>query len=165
MTELERLTETFRSLGAPEPEAWASSQIDEGINQLGRFLFLRQAWKHVLDDCDESWIDAEISYSQKSPDAPGAGTGKSLERILRTGCSRADITAVVRGMQFDLLSGICYLLDDPGDLEETVQNVSWSLFQIDQDGNPIASIDALHESVLELDPTGREMRPPPDPAG
>lgn len=159
MTELKHLTDVFRSLGANDPELWASSQVDEGINQLGRFLFLRQAWRHVLGEDDYTWIDAEISFSGKSPEAPGSGTGKALERLLKTGCTRADITTVVRGMQFELLYAFCYLLDDPGDLEEVVQDVSWALFQIDQDGNPTAPIDALHESVLELDPTGREMRP------
>lgn len=163
MTKLERLTEIFRSLGANEPEAWATSQINEGINQLGRFLFLRQAWRRVLAEDDHSWIDAEISLSRKSPKAPGSGTGESLERLLKAGCARADITNVARGMQYDLLFALCYLIDDPGDLEEIVQNVSWALFQIDQDGNPTAPIDALHESVLELDPTGREMRSAREP--
>lgn len=159
MSELERLTEIFRSLGANEPEAWAFSQTDEGINQLGRFLFLRQAWKRVLDDGDESWIDAQISYSQKAQDAPGAGTGKALERLLKMGCTREDITSVVRGMQYDLLFGLCDLIDDPGELEEPVSDISWALFQVDEDENPTAPIESLHESVLELDPTGREMRP------
>ena len=41
--DIDSLTERFRALGAQEPREWASSQISEGIPQLGRFLFLRQA--------------------------------------------------------------------------------------------------------------------------
>ncbi len=42
MNEME-LTELFARLGARDPEKWARSQIKEGIPQLARFLFLRQA--------------------------------------------------------------------------------------------------------------------------
>jgi len=39
----EQLTALFQKLGARHPEGWARSQIKEGIPQLARFLFLRQA--------------------------------------------------------------------------------------------------------------------------
>ena len=31
--------------------------------------------------------------------------------------------------------------------------------EVDDEGNVVASINGQHESVLEIDPTGREMRP------
>jgi len=62
-------------------------------------------------------------------------------------------------MQWELLFGLCYLLDDPGDVEDEVKDMAWGLFQVDEDGRPIAAISSLHESVLETDPTGREMTP------
>jgi hypothetical protein len=37
--------------------------------------------------------------------------------------------------------------------------VDWGLFLIEESGVPGARIAGLHESVLETDPTGREMRP------
>jgi hypothetical protein len=37
--------------------------------------------------------------------------------------------------------------------------VNWTLFEVDDDGEPLHAIDALHESVLDTDPSGREMRP------
>ena len=40
-----------------------------------------------------------------------------------------------------------------------LEGFSWALFQIDEEGKPIRPIDHLHESALETDPTGREMRP------
>src|SRR6478736_3386328 len=38
-----KLSALFRTLGARDPGAWAQSQIEEGVPQLARFLFLRQS--------------------------------------------------------------------------------------------------------------------------
>ncbi len=40
-----------------------------------------------------------------------------------------------------------------------VRHVAWALAQVDDAGNVLGGIGGLHESVLETDPTGREMRP------
>jgi hypothetical protein len=157
---LSKLTELFTKLGAEEPESWAKSQVEEGINQLGRFLFLRQAWREVINEDDQSWIQAEISHSEQYPQAPCSGIGPALERLLDKGVDPQDITDVVRIMQYQLLFRLCYLLSDPGDLEPEVRHISWALVQIDSDtGEIVGGINALHESVLETDPTRREMRP------
>jgi len=50
------------------------------------------------------------------------------------------------------------LLEDPGDVETEVKDISWCLFQTDEAGRPLAPIGGLHESVLETEPSGREMR-------
>ena len=71
--------------------------------------------------------------------------------------SERDLTSIVRVMQWKLLSDLCYLLDDPGEVEEEVKDIAWQLFQIDADGTPIAAISGLYESVLEVEPSGREM--------
>ena len=155
-----KLTELYRKLGAEDPESWAESQIEEGINQLGRFLFLRQAWREVINEDDHSWIQDQISYSEQRPDAPCSGIGPALQRLLDKGSDPQVITDVVRIMQYRLLFRLCYLLGHHGDLEPEVQHISWALMQIDSDtGQIVAEINALHESVLETDPTGREMCP------
>jgi hypothetical protein len=61
-------------------------------------------------------------------------------------------------MQWKLLVSLCYLLDDPGSLEPEVRDIAWRLFQVDDNDRPAAVIPSLHESVLENDPSGREMR-------
>jgi hypothetical protein len=156
---LEALTARFRAAGAPDAEAWARSQLDEGIDQLSRFLFLRQAWGAVIRDGATEWIDAMIAQARKDPGGPGSAIGPALERTLGAGAAPADLAEIVRTMQWELLFSLCYLLEDPGLSEPDLAGVSWGLFSLDADGEPVARIGGLHESVLETDPTGREMRP------
>lgn len=154
-----KLTALFKRLGAPEPEEWASSQLNEGIPQLHRFLFLRQAWRHVVNEDDASWIDAWVEDANRRPDDPYAGVGHALKRLRETGAADADILDIVRGVQAEFLFTICYLLGDPNIEEPEAQHINWGLFSTDDEGAPIESIDSLHEDVLGTDPTGREMRP------
>jgi hypothetical protein len=150
------LTELFRSLGARNPADWARSQLDENLPQVARFLFLREAWKLVVADYDMGWIR---DRTDDAPTGPGGEIGPALKRLLSSGATESDLTTVVRTMQWRLLFGLCQLLDDPGNLEKEVRDVAWRLFQVDEDEQPTTVIAGLHESVLETDPTGREMRP------
>lgn len=156
----DQLADLFARLGAPDPQSWASSQIHEGINQLHRFLFLRQAWDLVIQADDSSWIERAIDAARKDPDSPFAGIGGALGRLLKTGASRDDLVDLVRGMQVQLLFDFCYLLDDPCLTEPELADVGWALVETDSEFKPTGkTIGGLHESVLETDPTGREMRP------
>ena len=157
--ELKRLTNVFRELGASDPEGWARSQVQEGVPQLARFLFLRQAWRGVVSADDPTWIGRMIAHAQLSPEAPYAGAGHSLKALRRRGATDDELGELVRAMQAELLFHIAYLLDDPGDIEPAAGEVAWSLFEVDEDGQPIAPVGGLHESVLETDPAGREVRP------
>lgn len=159
--EIERLTECFRALGAPEPESWARSQVEEGIPQYARFVFLRAAWSRIIADGDTSWIEPTIADSARRPRDPGSSAGPILERMLTAGISRDDITELARVMQWAVLFDLSYQLSDPGVTiyPDGVPHVDWTLFEVDEDGNPLHPIDGLHESVLDTDPSGREMRP------
>jgi len=153
------LTTLFRKLGAEDAESWAHSQAMEGLPQLARYLFLRQAWRQVVPEDDPGWMGRAIDNSKKRPLDPYAGTGHALARLLELGAAEEDIVDLVRGMQAELLFKLCYLLEDPGDVEPEVEEVRWCLVQTDGEGKVLDSINDLHESVLETDPTGREMRP------
>jgi hypothetical protein len=154
------LAELFRELGARDPEGWAASQASRGINQLHRFLFLRQAWERVVSESDDTWIDLEIANSKQNPGQPFAGVGHALARLQAMGASREDIVDLTRGMQARLLFDICYLLADPSICEPSVEDLGWALVETDEDFEPTGeTISGLHESVLNTDPTGREMRP------
>jgi hypothetical protein len=159
-SDINALIRRFAALGASDPETWARSQVEEGIPQLARFLFLRQAWQHVVPDDDPAWITAEMKAANDDPEAPFAGVGHALARLKANGASDADLTDLVRGMQVNLLSSLCYLLEDPGlDGDPEAEDISWALCQITEEG--AVPVNGLHESVLESDPTGREMRPRP----
>lgn len=149
------LTDLFAQLGAHDPAQWARSEITEGLPQLARFLFLREAWKHVVAEDNQKWICDAASVDSN---APGGAIGPALARLLAQGADKKDLTTVVRVMQWRLLAALCYLLDDPGNLEQEVKAIDWRLFQVDENERPIAVMSALHESVLETDPTGREMQ-------
>lgn len=157
-TELAKL---FAELGANAPELWARSQIQEGIPQLLRFLFLKNAWNAVPAEGSHAWIDEEIGSSKARPKAPYAGLGQALARCRALGVADEDLTDIARCLQAQMIFSMGYLLEDgPGEPNAELQDVCWGLFQIDENGLPIGrQISGLHESVLELDPTGREMRP------
>jgi hypothetical protein len=123
-------------------------------------LFLRQAWSNIVGEGDTDWIEFAIQRVQQQPDEPYAGVGHALRRCLEKGVSAQDLSDIVRGMQARFLFDLCYLLDDPMFREKELVGLAWRLFQVDRDGNPVPpSINGLYESVLDTDPTGREMRP------
>jgi hypothetical protein len=158
--DLRTLTRLFEKLGAKDAKLWASSQIKEGIPQLQRYLFLRQAWRNVLEETDVTWIEREIREAERSPDGPYAGLGAALRRCVALGVQAQDLTDIARAIQAQMLFRFCYLLDDPAFTEPELSELSWGLFAEDADGKPAGPrIGSLHESVLETDPTGREMRP------
>ena len=156
---LKELTEMFARLGAPDPSGWASSQVNEGIEQLHRFLFLRQAWSHVLPDGDTQWIAREMDRAKAKPAEPFAGVGLALSRCLEKGVDPRDLSDIARGMQASALFQFCYLLEDPGFAESELEDIGWCLVATAENLEPTTrSIVGLHESVLETDPTGRGMR-------
>ena len=151
-----KLAALFEQLGAANPADWARSQVREDSPQLARFLFLRQAWRNVVRHSDTGWIDEAL---KSDPSGPGGGIVQPLKNAEAAGVTREDLTEIVRVKQWELLFQFCYLLDDPQIEEADTQDISWGLFQIGEDDLPGQRIDSLHESVLETDPTGRDMRP------
>jgi hypothetical protein len=159
---IQELIAHFSALGAYNPENWARSQVEEGIPQYARFVFLREAWRGVIADGDTSWVDNVITAAERHPRGPGAGIGPALKRLLASGARREDIAEILRVMQWEVLAHIAYQLADPSVVvypKTGMPRVRWELFETDKDGKPLHPIDGLHESVLDTDPTGREMRP------
>ncbi len=159
---IDSLASRFRAMGLDDPESWARSQVEEGINQYTRLVFLRGAWEAVMAGGDQGWIDRHVAAAKAHPDEPGAGAGHALGRLLATGANPGDLVELVRAAQWEALSRVVYQLSDPGIVtypSPEARRVAWALFEIDEDGNPLQEIPNLHESVLETDPSGREMRP------
>ena len=156
-TELARL---LRTLGAHNPEEWVKYVVAEPEGQLARYLFLKQAWDRIIQDGEVKWIDDAIERSNEYPDEPYAGLGTSLRRALEAGACREDLSEIGRCLQAQMLFNIGYLLDGPAHSHPGLEALQWALFRVAEDGKAIGKpIAGLHESVLETDPTGREMRP------
>ena len=79
--------------------------------------------------------------------------------MLDAGVQKSDIAQLVRAKQAEFLFDLCYMMGDPSSVEGNDGYVDWSFMELDADGNASRSINGLHESVLETDPTGREVRP------
>jgi hypothetical protein len=155
--ELRELAEVFRQHGAHDPDSWARSQLEEGIPQLAIFCFAKALWQGVIAEGDNGWIDQEIEWAKSRPRDPCAQSGPALEEMLSKGVSRQAITNLVRVFQYSALYHACSLLDGSSAVDLPVKD--WTLHQVDEDGKPVAIIQGLHEVLLGMDPTGREMRP------
>lgn len=155
--ELRRLTEVFRKHGADDPESWARSQLEEGIPQLAIFCFAKALWEGIIEEDDNAWIEADIEWANSHSTAPCAQSGRALEEMLAKGVSPQSITDLVRVYQFNSLYHACCLLDGSREVDAPIN--SWALQQTDENGESVATIQGLHEVLLSLDPTGREMRP------
>jgi hypothetical protein len=128
---IKELAAHFRALGVDDPEAWARSQVEEGIPQYARLVFLRQAWKNIIADGDTSWIDPAIQNAKHRPRDPGASIGPALERLLAAGVNREDIADIVRVMQWSVLAGLAYQLDASEVVDyprEDMPQVRWALY-------------------------------------
>jgi hypothetical protein len=141
---LAELTEVFKMLGAPDPEAWAASQIEEGVPQLHRYVFLKQAWSAVIEPDNTHWIE-NLQRGTGS-------TSEALGRLVESGCSENDLNQVVRAMQTELLFSVCNLLECPDPETVGSLDIRWNLFACDKFDVPGECIPSLHESVLGTDP-------------
>ena len=100
-----------------------------------------------------------VDVQPKGPDEPGGELQPAIRRILAAGARLEDLTTVVRVMQWQLLAGFCELLEEPADFESEVSDLAWRLVLVDENGTQLEPMGDLLESVLETDPTRREMRP------
>ncbi len=155
----DELTSIFASLGADDPESWADSEVSENIPQLARFMFLKGAWQRIVTDDDTQWIDNVVLNVPPDSNDPYAGAAHAIRQMIDAGVSKSVIAQLVRATQAEFLCDLCYMLADPSSVEGNDGYVDWSLVELDADGNPARHINGLHESVLETDPTGREVRP------
>ncbi|TDC35137.1 hypothetical protein E1211_16330 [Micromonospora sp. 15K316] len=128
----------FNQLGCSDPEGWVRSEIEEGIPQLARYRFLRTLWLQIIDN----WHD-------------GPANIPAARRALEAGASQGDLTQLARAVAYETVFAMLYHLD--ADEEATDQLPSWALAEITPTGEATRRhLDALHEDLLTLDPSGRE---------
>jgi hypothetical protein len=155
--EILALTEVFRAAGAPDPAAWARSQVHEGINQLARFSFLKTLSEAWLPEDATGWVAAQGHAMPGESRRAGAQLPAAVREMLARGVRPEQILDVVRVVQFETLLHVCQTLD--GATEATTPVQGWALFETDAHGRPTRPIEALQESLLAFDPSQNELRP------
>lgn len=136
---VEALTGVFTALGARDPERWARAHVEHGLDQIGRFVFLKALWNRVARDgrfLDRLRRDVGESH-------------EVVERLLMCGAREADLVQLVRQMQVQLLVDMMQILDDPSDNDEGVR---WGLWRMDRRGLPLWQLADLRLDVLDVDP-------------
>ena len=137
------LVERLRELGAPDPEMWAASEIEEGIPQEARYLFLRAMWEQI-----NGWTPAS------------AVNVAAARRAVDAGARPEDVATAMRAAAYETAFAILYRLSDGSDEGAPDDSPGWSLREVRRDGDGLALsgrvVDALHEDLLTMDPSGQE---------
>lgn len=111
----------------------------DDMDQLpSREEFLELLWNEVINEpMSEAWIDHRISWSEKRSDDPFADVGPLLNRLIKLGVSRRDLSLLHRYASYGAVFSTLYKLDDPG----------------------CSDAHMLFEDLLGADPSGLEGRP------
>jgi len=154
------LVETFRAAGAADAETWASSEVTENVAQLARFCFLRSLWPRAIDFWRENaeWIDFHIRGAVSDPKGCFADAGLAMQRLLELGATRDELASIARMVAYSAAFRVIHRIDEGVDWDFNQQRgyPESSLIELGPDDQPTGrSVDALHESLLSMDPSGR----------
>jgi hypothetical protein len=125
-------------------------------------IFLRGVWSKIPDEANVSWI--RRLATQPPSDRPLGDLGTLVKKMLDAGITASEIARFAKLIGYETAFGIMYLLEDPHASYEGFppepEKMLWRLFLIDREsGDAGEPLRALHESILSMDPSGREMRP------
>lgn len=158
-----RLAAAFREFGAPDPESWARSEISEDKPQFARFLVLRSIWPDEIDRWarePDRWILKAVEEAAGRPNGLFADAGLAMARMLDRGVSFTDIASVARLVAYSTAFGVLQHIDEGCDEAVSDDAPGWCLVETSAKGRPTGrEIGGLHESILMMDPSGREGRP------
>lgn len=149
------LIKKFKALKVPEPEEWANSQIEEGINQYSRAKALSLLFEPVQKYADNSFIDAYMDQ-EISEEEPYGLLGGVLCHMVKAGISKTEINYFIRCIQVQYIGEICSKMDGCG-AESPTDGIC--LCDRNEDAQTVEYPDGLHESVFEVE--GNDMVPPP----
>jgi hypothetical protein len=102
--------------------------------------FLRELWADVIDKpLSGDWIDSVMRTAKARADAPFAEVGMAVDKLLKLGASREDLSAIARWAGYEGVFSALFMLDDA----------------------PVeGGVSGLYSEVINADPTGRAGRPP-----
>lgn len=139
MTEarVQALAKVFAALGARNAERWARTHVDDGSDELGRFVLLRAMWLRSIEP------GRLLANARKD-----RNTGAAVERLMKT-ASIVDLDALIRYAQRTALDDVCKVLDDPADNDDGIR---WAVFRVDAKGLPLWTIDRLRTGLDDSEP-------------
>lgn len=150
---LDDLTETFRVLGADDPNSWAISEVEQGIPQLAMYVFLKRSLGLFSADSLDRWLQSVAHHHGHEHDS----AKQSLSRIAHQGVQREDIRTLLKAFGREMLMEMCCLLDNTSathfedyELNRRVADVNWRLYAVDDNGNPRSPMEGLHEIVNDV---------------
>jgi hypothetical protein len=174
-TRAEQLVETFRGLGAEEPEAWALSEVEDGIPQLARFILLRRLWRGA-----EEWKQAPTDWfvdrdpepaedEEEDDDGPASSEAtlvddedaepaffavqQAVQRILAAGADPEDLKEVARAVFLHAVFDAVQTVDEGYDPQAGEGMPGWLLTEVGGDlvltGR---TLDKLHEDLFTTEP-------------
>ena len=157
----QRMIERMKELGAPDAEEWVESEITEDIPQMVRFLVLRRLWEEI-----DSWHDNtsvrvqyQVAEAEKNPKGYFADAGLAMKRMIEAGVDLEDIGRVARMVAYEAIFHVLNVIDEGSDPDAGDDLPNWALIELNAEGEATRRfIEGLHESILSLDPSGREGR-------
>jgi hypothetical protein len=139
---VEALTARMAELGAPDPAGWARSEITEDIAQQARYLVLRRLWTDAID----RWAQ---------PDALERVDASA--RLIAQGATVESVAAAMRLAAYEAVFATLSIIDDGHDPDAPADAPGWLLVETDAEEQLSGRrVGGLHESLLSLDPSGRE---------
>ena len=124
-------------------------------------VFLRGVWTSIPTEEDLSWVEEEAQ--EPGSGEPLGDQGPLIKDMLDKGVSPYAIARFAKLVAYNTAFNLCYHLEDPNASYEDSpeeEQLEWGLFLIDpKTGMPTEQLTGLHEQILSMDPSGREMRP------
>jgi hypothetical protein len=142
MVAMDELTRRMTDLGAPDAAGWAASELRENVPNQARYLFLRSIWPRDIEPFGGEEVIRRFS----------AGA-----RLLDAGASPSDLSALLRGVAYEVAFSAVDRIDDRHDPDAPPDSPGWVLMETNSEGQLTGrELGGLHEDLLMLDPSGRE---------
>jgi hypothetical protein len=157
----QEMIERMKELGAPDAEEWVRSEITEDIPQMARFLALRRLWRKMdmWRDDTGTLLKHVHTEAERNPGGYFADAGRAIQKMLAAGAEIEDIASVARMAAYEAMFSLVQVIDDGGDPDSGDDLPGWALAEIGANGEGTGRVvDALHESILELNPEGDKRK-------
>jgi hypothetical protein len=134
-----KLTQRMGEVGAPDPRAWAASEIRDNTAQQARYLALRRIWARALTP----WRDVGTMHQDPA-----------LRPLLDQGTNPDLLATAVRCIVFKTVSAVVDVIDEGHDPSAPADAPRWALIEVRADGIKITgrAVGSLHKDLLEVDP-------------